>query len=122
MSEASYEFGKFKSKNIGEVKNAADALLNQTSRGGILAFKQEMTKLNECQAEKHIYNCPHINAFKEMGCSPEEIIKLCKDLLMPGDFAMLESFPNIKLEFPKNLAEDDVCIMHITDNSRKGDD
>ncbi|HHW01724.1 MAG TPA: L-2-amino-thiazoline-4-carboxylic acid hydrolase [Thermoanaerobacterales bacterium] len=114
MAIASYEFGKHNSKKMGNVKDAADALLNQTSRGGMLAFKQEITELSEKIAEKRIYNCPHINAFKELGCSQEEITKLCRLLLMPGDFAMLEPFPNIKLEFPKTLAEDDVCIMRIT--------
>ena len=114
MATASYEFGKYNSKTMGNVKDAADALLNQTSRGGMLAFKQEITELSEKSAEKRIYNCPHVNAFKELGCSQEEISKLCKMLLMPGDFAQLEPFPGVKLEFPKTLADDDVCIMRIT--------
>jgi hypothetical protein len=114
MATASHEFGKYNSKKMGRVKDAADALLNQTSRGGMLAFKQEITELSEKSAEKCMYNCPHVNAFKELGCSQEEISKLCKMLLMPGDFALLEPFPSIRLEFPKTLAEDDVCIMKIT--------
>ena len=114
MATASHEFGKYNSKKMGSVKDAADALLNQTSRGGMLAFKQEITELSEKSAEKCMYNCPHVNAFKELGCSQEEITKLCKMLLMPGDFALLEPFPSIRLEFPKTLAEDDVCIMKIT--------
>lgn len=117
MAKASYEFGKYNSRKMGDVKDAADALLNQTSKGGILAFKQEITELNESRAEKRIYNCPHVNAFKELGLSQEEIKKLCKELLMPGDFAMLEPFPHVKLEFPKTLADDDVCIMCITKQS-----
>ena len=119
MATASHEFGKYNSKKMGSVKDAADALLNQTSRGGMLAFKQEITELSEKSAEKCMYNCPHVNAFKELGCSQEEITKLCKMLLMPGDFALLEAYPNIKLEFPKTLAEDDVCIMKITAQESK---
>lgn len=111
MAEASHRYGLHKSKNLGDVRNAEDALLNQTSKAGMLAFEQEITDLTADRAEKIIRRCPHIEAFDEVGCSREEKIKLCTKLLMPGDFGMLEPFAGIELEFPKNLAADDVCIM-----------
>jgi len=111
MAEASRKFGEYKSSGLGEVKNAEDALLKQTSKAGMLAFDQEITDLSPSFSQKLIKRCPHIEAFDELGCTKEEKIKLCTELLMPGDYGILKPFPNIILEFPKNLAADDVCIM-----------
>ena len=111
MAEASRRFGEYKSPGLGDVEDAADALLNQTSKAGMLAFDQEITEVTPERAAKVIKRCPHMEAFRELGCTKEEIVTLCTKLLMPGDFALLARFPNIRLEFPKNLAEDDVCIL-----------
>lgn len=113
MASASHQYGLYKSKFLGEIKDAADGMLKQTSKTGMIAFDQQITSLSPDYAEKHIHNCPLINAFKEVGCSDEEIKKLCTELLMPGDYGMLENCQNVKLTFPKNLAEDDVCIMCV---------
>lgn len=113
MAEASHAYGSYKSQFLGDVKTAADALLNQTSKTGMLAFNQTITVADDDYAEKLIHNCPLVNAFKEVGCSDEEIAKLCTKLLMPGDFALLEPYKGIELSFPKNLAEHDVCMMCI---------
>jgi hypothetical protein len=111
MAEASHRFGLHKSNNLGEVRDAKDAMLNQTSKAGLLAFEQEINELTPERAEKAIRQCPHMAAFDEVGCTKEEKTKLCTKLLMPGDFGLLEPFPEVELEFPKNLAENDVCIM-----------
>lgn len=111
MAEASRKFGEYKSSGLGKVENAEEALLNQTSKAGMLAFDQEITLLSPSSSQKLIKRCPHIEAFDELGCTREEKIKLCTELLMPGDYGILKPYPNIILEFPKNLAADDVCIM-----------
>lgn len=113
MAEASWAYGSYKAQFMGEVKTAADGMLNQTSKTGLIVFDQELTQLSDDYAEKAIYNCPLVNAFKKVGCSDEEITKLCTKLLMPGDFALLAPFTDIELEFPKNLAEHDVCLMCV---------
>jgi hypothetical protein len=111
MAEASHRYGLHKSSYMGNVKDAKDAMLNQTSKAGLLAFDQEINELTQERSEKLIRKCPHIAAFDEVGCSREEKITLCTKLLMPGDFGLLEPYENIALEFPKNLAADDVCVM-----------
>ena len=118
MAEASRRLGDYKASALGEIKDAAEAIMKQTSKAGMLVFDQEITKLTPTESEKLIHRCPHIEAFKDLGCSDEEISKLCKKLLMPLDFAMLAQHKNIKLEFPKNLADDDICIMHTTMTSK----
>ncbi len=119
MIEASRAYGAFNAQAMGDVKTAEDAMLNQSSKMGLIAFEQELTHLSDDYAEKAIYNCPLINAFKRVGCSQEEITKLCTKLLMPLDFALLAPFPDIELEFPKNLAEHDVCLMCVRKKETK---
>ncbi len=118
MAEASRRLGEYKAPSLGDVKDAASAILNQTSKAGMLAFDQTITKLSENESEKIIRRCPHIEAFEELGCSREERAKLCTKLLMPLDFALLAPYKEVKLDFPKNLAEHDLCVMHTTKVSK----
>ena len=111
MAEASRRLGEYKAPNLGNVCDAETAILNQTSKEGMLAFDQEITMLSPEESVKVIRRCPHTEAFEELGCSKEERIKLCTELLMPLDFALLAPYEKVRLEFPKNLAADDVCVM-----------
>ncbi len=80
----------------------------------MLVFQQEFTALTEDYAEKHIHNCPLINAFREVGATQEEISKLCKTLIAPSDIGILEPYADkVEITFPKTLSDDDVCIMCV---------
>ncbi len=121
IMEAMHRYGLYKSKTLGKVENAMDGMLNQTSKNGMIVFEQEFGALSEDYAEKHIHNCPLINAFRDAGASSEEITKLCTKLLMPGDFGMLEPFEDkVELSFPKTLSDDDVCIMCVRKKTEQG--
>jgi len=109
MKEASIKFGNFYGSKYKNIKTAKDALTQLSSKAGILAFNQEFTELNKDKAVKKFYECPHISAFKELGCSDEEIEKLCIDMLNQGDFARLTSHPNVKLSFPAYLSRGNKC-------------
>lgn len=112
--DAMHQYGLYKSKTVGNVENALDGMLNQTSKNGMIVFEQEFTALSEEHAEKHIHNCPLINAFREVGASDEEINILCTKLLAPSDLGILEPFSDkVELTFPRTLAADDVCIMCV---------
>ena len=114
IMEAMHTYGLHKSKLLGKVETAMDGMLNQTSKNGMIVFEQEFKALSEDYAEKHIHNCPLINAFRAAGATQEEVTKLCTKLLMPGDCGMLEPFDDkVELEFPKTLSDDDVCIMCV---------
>ena len=114
MTEAMHDYGLYKSKGLGRVTNALEGMLNQSSRNGMYVFDQEFKALSEDYAEKHIKNCPLINAFKAVGASEEEIKTLCTRILAASDFAMLEPFADkVELSFPKTLSTDDVCIMCV---------
>ena len=114
IKEAMHDYGLYKSKGIGFVSNACEGMLNQSSKNGMLVFKQEFTALTEEYAEKQIHNCPLINAFREVGATQEEISKLCKELIAPSDLGILEPFSDwVEVSFPKTLSDDEVCIMCV---------
>lgn len=109
-----YLYGLYKSNYMGRVENAMDGMLNQSSKNGMIVFEQEFTALSEDYAEKHIHNRPLINAFREVGATPEEIRTLCPKILGPSDAGILEPFSDkVELSFPKTLSTDDVCIMCV---------
>jgi len=103
MNEASRKFGNFTGSKYKNVNTAKDAMTQFSSKTGILTFDQEFTEFNDGRAAKKVYECPHISAFKELGCSDEEIEKLC-DMLNKGDFAQFTSHPNVKLSWPSYLS------------------
>jgi len=103
MEEASRKFGSLISSKFKKVDNAKDAMIEFSSKVGILAFDQEFIELNEDRSVKKTYKCPHMDAFKELGCSDEEMEKLC-DMLSEGDFAQYVTYPNVKLTFKSLLS------------------
>lgn len=113
MRDAMHSYGLYKSPSLGTVNDALDGMLNQTSKNGMIAFEQTFEELNEERAEKHIHNCPLVNAFREVA-TPEETVKLCSDILACSDFALLEPYADkVELSFPKTLSTDDVCVMCV---------
>jgi len=113
LAKAVYDYGLYKSQNMGDVQTAADALLNQSSKNGIIVFDQTITKVTDDYAEKEIRNCPLLNAFRKVGCTEEEVYTLCHDILMQSDYSILAPFDNVEVSFPKTLAESDVCLMCV---------
>lgn len=114
LRNAMRKYGLYKSKGLGTVTNALEGMLNQSSKNGMIVFEQHFEALNEDYAEKHIKNCPLVNAFREVGATQEECDKLCKDLIGASDQGMLEPFSEtVELSFPKTLSDSDVCIMCV---------
>lgn len=112
MREASIKFGKFIGSKYKNVNTAKDALTQLSGKAGILAFDQKFTELNEERSVKKFYYCPHLEAFKELGCSEKEMEKLCLDMLNQGDFARFYDHKKVKLTFPQYLSKgDDCCEM-----------
>jgi hypothetical protein len=120
IRDAMHTYGLYKSKGLGEVTNAAEGMLNQSSRNGMIVFDQEFTALTDDYAEKVIRNCPLVNAFREVGATEEETKKLCQDLLGVSDRALLEPFADaVEVSFPKTLSSDDVCVMCVRKTCRE---
>jgi len=121
IREGSREFGLYQGKKIAkkygpENIGPKEAIMGQTSRGGILTFEQEITQLDDDKAVKLFHACPHAEALAELGCSKEEIKMFCRDMLGHCDYAICEPFPNVTIDFPTTVADGDgkPCAMTIT--------
>lgn len=121
IREGSMEFGRYQGEKIAKKYGAEnigpkEALLGQTSKGGILTFEQEITVLEDDKAVKLFHCCPHAEALQELGCSAETIKMFCRDMLGHCDYAICEPFPNVTIEFPTTVADGkgQPCAMTIT--------
>ncbi|MGI6182152.1 MAG: L-2-amino-thiazoline-4-carboxylic acid hydrolase [Agathobaculum sp.] len=104
------EFGIINGKKWGNIENAKQSLLAQSSKSGYLVFQQELQAYSEDYAQKDFHFCPHIEAAKELGATPEEIKFFCQEILSAGDYGNMEPHPCVKLEFKKQIgAGDDHC-------------
>ena len=103
---------KLGAENIGPV----EAVLGQTSKGGVLTFEQELLELEDDRAVKLFHSCPHAEALAELGESPETIRMFCREMLGHCDYAICDPFPNVEIDFPTTVAdgEGQGCAMTIT--------
>ena len=122
IREGSYDFGLYQGNKIaakyggGENVGPKEALLGQTSRGGLLVFEQTIEQLEDDKAVKIFHCCPHVEALTELGLSKEEIKMFCRDMLGHCDYAICEPFVHVDIDFPTTLADGEGhgCAMTIT--------
>lgn len=120
VQEACYRWGVFSGKKMGVVRTPAEFLKKLSSKTGTLAWEQEYTSLNDKQASKEFFYCPHIAAFEEVGASKEEIHSLCKNMLCYGDYGTAAPHPvNLEWAEPTIGEGGKRCVMMITPK-RKG--
>ena len=121
IREGSWDFGLFQGEKIAAKYGAEnigpkEAVLGQTSRGGLLVFQQEILELEDDKAVKMFNHCPHVEALTELGLSKEDIKMFCRDMLGACDYAICEPFPHVTIDFPTTIADGDGhgCAMTIT--------
>ncbi|MBO5371889.1 MAG: L-2-amino-thiazoline-4-carboxylic acid hydrolase [Lachnospiraceae bacterium] len=97
-----------------KVENAADFVALMTEEGpGREAFAQEVISLDKDHAVAHFHKCPLVEAWKNYGLSDERVAYLCR-LASKGDFGRASNFDNIKISFPKKIANGDaVCELDV---------
>ena len=121
IREGSWDFGVWQGKKIAEKLAAenigpVEAVLGQTSKGGVLTFEQELLELEDDRAVKLFHSCPHAEALAELGENPETIRMFCREMLGHCDYAICDPFPNVEIDFPTTVAdgEGQGCAMTIT--------
>ena len=121
IREGSWDCGVWQGKKIAEKLGAenigpVEAVLGQTSKGGVLTFEQELLELEDDRAVKLFHSCPHAEALAELGESPETIRMFCREMLGHCDYAICDPFPNVEIDFPTTVAdgEGQGCAMTIT--------
>ena len=102
--EAIYEFGKLKGKKDGKKITPEEWVEKHMSKGSGEVFESEIFK-EEDYSEQRMTFCPLIEAWKELGCSREEIDLFC-DIAMEGDRGRAD-YHGIPWEIPKRLGKGD---------------
>ena len=120
IQEACARWGAFNGEKMGDIKTPAEFMTTLSSKAGTLAWEQEYTILNDEQASKEFYFCPHVAAFEDAGASKEEIARLCKDMLCHGDYGTASPHP-VNLEWVEpTLGEGGKrCVMMITPKKKE---
>jgi hypothetical protein len=115
VQEACYQWGVLNGRRMGEIKTPADFMQKLSSKAGTLAWEQKLRSLGDQEASKEFYACPHVEAFKETGCTPEEIAKLCKEMMCYGDYGTVQPHPITLAWGEPTLGEGGKrCLMVIT--------
>lgn len=118
LKEACFRFGETQGKIMGEVRTPAEFLKKLSSRGGVLAWEQTLLELNDEKASKIFFHCPHMASAQAAGATKEELVHLCREIMMDADFGTASPFPHLQLAFPgKTCAEGGQCLMEITQKS-----
>lgn len=114
MQKVAWDFGVIKGNQLAqkiggtEGKTPKDILRGQITKAAMLVFDQEVQELNDRRAVKYFRACPHVEAFRELGANPDEIKKLCRNMLCYDDYGNYSMFPGVKIEeFPTTIADNE---------------
>ena len=121
IGEGSLDFGVYQGEQVkkkydGKEIGPVEALLGQTSKGGWLVFKQEITSLNDDKAVKVFHQCPHVLALEDLGLDAKQIKSFCRDMLGRCDYGICAPFDQVDIDFPTTVADGEGhgCAMTIT--------
>ncbi|WP_130860986.1 L-2-amino-thiazoline-4-carboxylic acid hydrolase [Bacilliculturomica massiliensis] len=115
MREASRKFGSCRSGSFHNTDDCREVVKNDYPKEAMLVYEVEIEELNEDKAVCNFKHCPHMEAFREMGCTADEMERFCLDMLIYGDYAAYADCKNIELSFPRILARgEDVCEYTLT--------
>ena len=115
LGRAHRAFGQIAGAQWEGVSDAQTALLAQCSPGGFAVFQQQLGNVGPQSACKVFGTCPHVEQFRKLGATDEEVRILCQDVLSEGDYGNLDAHEGITLAFDKQIgAGDDCCIYRLT--------
>ena len=109
--KAIFQFGKLKAKKLGAVKTPREFFDGISSKNSALAFAMEEVKVAENEGTFRFHHCALCEAWRELGCTQEEINQLCK-LAMQGDFGLVNDFP-LELKFNSTIGEGSNCCEMV---------
>ncbi len=102
--EAIYQFGNLKGKKDGGKISPDEWVEKHMAKGSGEVFQSKISKERD-YSEQRMTFCPLVEAWKELGCSDEEIDLFC-DIAMEGDRGRAE-YHGIPWEIPKRLGKGD---------------
>lgn len=121
LGRAHRAFGRLAGERWEGVEDAQTALLAQCSAAGFAVFDQALGEVGAACACKSFGSCPHVERFRELGATDEEVRALCQDVLSEGDYGNLDPHDDVSLTFDEQIgAGDPRCIYRLT--AEQGDE
>jgi hypothetical protein len=109
--KAIFEFGRMKAKNDPKEFSPAAWVEKHVSKGSSLVFDSDV-EINERGAVQRMKFCALVEAWKEMGCTPQEIDLFC-DIAMEGDRGRAEAH-GVHMELEERIGKGDLyCNLKI---------
>lgn len=102
--EAIYQFGTLKGKKDGRKITPDEWVEKHVAKGSGQIFQSEIIKEKDFSEQRMTF-CPLVEAWKELGCSDEEIDLFC-DIAMEGDRGRAD-YHGISMEIPKRMGKED---------------
>jgi hypothetical protein len=111
--KAIFEFGRMKAKNDPRDFSPAAWVEKHVSKGSSLVFDSDV-EINDKGAVQRMKFCALVEAWKEMGCTPQEIDLFC-DIAMEGDRGRADAH-GVRMELEERIARGDkYCHLKILD-------
>jgi hypothetical protein len=113
--KAIFEFGRMKARSDPEPFSARAWVEKHVSKGSALVFDSDV-ELNAEGAVQRMKFCALVEAWEEMGCSPEEIDLFC-DIAMEGDRGRADAH-GVRMELEERIARGKpYCRLRIFDRA-----
>ncbi len=110
---AIFEFGRMKARNDPADFSARAWVEKHVSKGSALVFDSDV-EINDGSAVQRMKFCALVEAWREMGCSPEEIDLFC-DIAMEGDRGRADAH-GVRMELEERIARGNpYCQLKIFD-------
>jgi len=113
--EAIFQFGTLKGKKDGGKISPDEWVEKHMAKGSGEVFQSEISKQRD-YSEQRMTFCPLVEAWKELGCSDEEIDLFC-DIAMEGDRGRA-GYHGIPCEIPKRMGKGDSFCQLILKKSK----
>lgn len=111
--KAIFEFGRMKARSDPAEFSARAWVDKHVSKGSALLFDSDV-EINEGSAVQRMKFCALVEAWREMGCTPEEIGLFC-DIAMEGDRGRADAH-GVRMELEERIARGNpYCQLKIFD-------
>jgi len=114
VKKAIFKFGQMKGQKIGAAATPKAFFDGIGSPNARLAFEMEDAGVAGDKGAYRFHHCALVEAWKNLGASPEEVAHLC-DLASCGDHGVISCSPGLELKFNSLIARGDAfCELEVT--------
>ncbi len=113
--KAIFEFGLLKAKQDPPEFTPQAWVERHVQKGSFLVFDSDI-ETHEDHAVQQMKFCPLVEAWREMGCTPEEIALFC-DIAMEGDRGRAHGH-GVEMELAQTIGKGDACCRLVIRNRK----